>query len=196
MTDRSPATLLLWAAAAGLAVLAVLRFGGGGGGTPNAAPVRVEGGPSPARGRGAAAAATLVVHVAGEVRRPGVVRVRPGARVAGAVRSAGGATGRADLNAVNLAARLEDGQQVVVPAAGAAPAGQVGGPGTPGAARVSLGTATVEQLDELDGIGPTLAQRIVDYRTQHGGFGSLAELRDVEGIGEKRMESLREAVQP
>jgi competence protein ComEA len=157
--------------------------------------VRVEGGVGPARG-GRAGAAALVVHVAGAVRRPGVVRLRPGARVAGAVRSAGGATRRADLDAVNLAARVEDGQQVVVPAAGAAAAGQAAAPGTPGAARVSLGTATVEQLDGLDGIGPTLAQRIVDYRTEHGGFGSLGELREVEGIGEKRFESLREAVQP
>jgi competence protein ComEA len=102
---------------------------------------------------------------------------------------------------VNLAARVEDGQQVVVPVAGAAPgsAGAVpGSTGTAGAPGVkpSLGTATVEQLEELDGIGPTLAERIVEYREANGGFSSLGQLRDVDGIGEKRYASLREALQP
>jgi competence protein ComEA len=80
---------------------------------------------------------------------------------------------------------------VVVPARGAAVAG-----GSATAPKPSLGSATVDQLDQIDGIGPTLAQRIVEYRTQHGGFGSVGELRDVEGIGEKRFETLREALQP
>ena len=69
-------------------------------------------------------------------------------------------------------------------------------PGAPGAPKLSLGSATADQLDELDGIGPTLSERILEYRTEHGGFGSLEELREVEGIGEKRFESLREALQP
>ena len=84
---------------------------------------------------------------------------------------------------------MDDGQQVVVPAsgAGAAPARRT---------KLSLGTATVEELDGVDGIGPTLAERIVEHRTQSGGFGSLGELREVDGIGEKRLEALREALQP
>ena len=139
------------------------------------------------------------MHVAGAVRRPGVVRVRSGSRVANAVARAGGPTRRADLTAVNLAAQVEDGQQVIVPARGAAGTA-VGGsalePGAPGAPKLSLGSATADQLDELDGIGPTLSERILEYRTEHGGFGSLEELREVEGIGEKRFESLREALQP
>ena len=133
------------------------------------------------------------------MRRPGLVRVPSGSRAAAAVDRAGGATRRADLAGVNLAARVEDGQQVIVPVrvgalvAGASPDGEPGAPGVP---KLSLGTATVDQLDELDGIGPTLAERIVEYRTENGGFRSIEELREVEGIGEKRFESLREAVQP
>jgi competence protein ComEA len=111
--------------------------------------------------------------------------------VATAVRRAGGPGAKADLDALNLAARVEDGQQVVVPAVGP---GAAGGGGT--AARVSLGSATVEELDAVDGIGPTLAARIVEHRTQSGGFGSLGDLGEVDGIGEKRLEALREALQP
>jgi competence protein ComEA len=166
-------------------------------------PVRIErGAQAPAAGvdrHGARRASGLYVHVAGAVHRPGVVRVSSGSRVANAVARAGGPTGRADLTAVNLAAEVEDGQQVVVPVRGAGGA-PVGGsapePGEPGAPKVSLGAATADQLDQLDGIGPTLSERIVEYRTEHGGFGSLEELREVEGIGEKRFESLREALQP
>src|SRR5829696_1584927 len=128
-----------------------------------------------------------------------------GARVADAIQRAGGPGPRADLTAVNLAARLADGQQIVVPRAGAASAAPGGSPS--GAAPVGgsaprgavtgihLSTATVEQLDGVDGIGPTLAQRIIEYRDAHGGFRSLAELAQVEGIGEKRLSTLREALQ-
>ena len=115
----------------------------------------------------------------------------------------GGAKARADLSGVNLAAKLEDGQQVVVPMRGAMPGAEAGGAGSAGGSgaaaggpKPSLGSATLEQLDQVDGIGPTLAQRIVEYRTQHGGFGSIDELRQVEGIGEKRLETLKEALQP
>jgi competence protein ComEA len=142
---------------------------------------------------GGARAATIYVHVAGAVRRPGLMQVQAGSRVAAAVEQAGGPSRRADLSGVNLAARLEDGQQIVVPVRGAA------GPSTSEAAggpKPSLATATEEQLDEIDGIGPTLAERIIEYRTEHGGFSSLGELRDVEGIGEKRFETLSEALQP
>jgi competence protein ComEA len=118
-------------------------------------------------------------------------------RVAAAVARAGGPTRRAELAGVNLAAPVEDGQQVVVPLAGTVP-GAVGAAATAASPEVKpgLGSATVEQLDEIDGIGPTLAERIVEYRTENGGFGSLDELQEVDGIGEKRFETLREALQP
>ncbi len=131
------------------------------------------------------------------------MRVPAGARVAAAVARAGGLSPKAELAGVNLAAPVEDGQQVVVPltgtvpgAAGAAPSGATGAAAAPLGVKPSLGSATVEQLDEIDGIGPTLAERIVEYRTENGGFGSLDELQDVDGIGEKRFETLREALQP
>lgn len=142
----------------------------------------------------------VTVHVAGAVRRPGVYRLSAGARVNDALRRAGGARGRADLAAVNLAAKLEDGRQVLVPER-AAPAG---GPGAaavePGAgasapaAPVNLNTATLEQLDTLDGVGPGIAQRIIDYREQHGGFQRVDELAEVPGIGDKRLATLRPLV--
>jgi competence protein ComEA len=144
----------------------------------------------------------VYVHVAGAVRRPGIYRVPAGARVSAAVKRARGPTRRAELTAVNLAAPLRDGQQVVVPARGAVPPGGVAGAagsggGAPGAGqRLSLSQATPEQLEELDGIGPALAERIVEHRTARGGFGSIDELREVEGIGPKRFEALRGAVDP
>jgi competence protein ComEA len=143
--------------------------------------------------------------VAGAVRRPGLVKVPAGARVAEAVLRAGGPGRKADLTGVNLAAQVEDGQQVVVPVAGALPGGSGGTAGVPGGAagaagpagvKPSLGSATVEQLDEIDGIGPTLAERIVEYRTESGGFSSLDELDEVDGIGEARLKTLKEALQP
>ncbi|HEU0024493.1 MAG TPA: ComEA family DNA-binding protein [Thermoleophilaceae bacterium] len=187
MSDRSTGTIVVWLAAAVLGGLALLRLTGGDGGEGTAAPIRVDRAPTGARGQGTEA----LVHVAGAVRRPGLVRLSPGARVAVAIRRAGGALPKADLNGLNLAARVEDGQQVVVPGpgAGASDAGATG-------ARPSLGTATIDQLDQVDGIGPTLAERIVEYRSDNGGFGSLGELREVDGIGEKRFAALRQALQP
>jgi competence protein ComEA len=125
------------------------------------------------------------------------MRLPPGSRVAVALQRAGGPSRRADLTAVNLAARLQDGQQIVVPDGRAAPAAaSPGAAAGPAGAKVHLSGATVEQLDGVDGIGPTLAQRIVEYRDSHGGFRSLAELAQVDGIGEKRLATLREALQP
>ena len=137
----------------------------------------------------------VVVHVAGAVDRPGVYRLPAGARVTDAVERAGGAAPRALLDAINLAARLADGQQVIVPEAGpggslpAAAAGSEDGP-------ISLGTATVEQLDTIDGIGPVTAQQIVEFRDRHGGLSSVDQLDQISGIGPATMEALRARIQP
>jgi competence protein ComEA len=138
------------------------------------------------------------VHVAGAVRRPGVYRISSAARLDAAIRRAGGATAKADLEAVNLAAHVADGQQVIVPrrvpgagsgavAGGAAAAGSAGAP-------VSLNTATAEQLDQLEGVGPATAQKILDWRQEHGGFSSVDQLKQISGIGPKRFEALRDSV--
>jgi competence protein ComEA len=144
----------------------------------------------------AAGTPRLFVHVVGAVRRAGLFRLRDGSRVSDALARAGGPTRHADLAAVNLAAPLVDGQQVVVPRRGAAgTAGAV--PGSPGSgAKVSLASATIEQLDELPGIGPVTAQKIVDWRTTHGPFRSVEDLDDVPGIGPARIEQLRDLVTP
>ncbi len=135
------------------------------------------------------------VHVTGAVRRPGVYRLPGWARLELAVRRAGGPDEGADLQAVNLAARVTDGQQVVVPRrARAGPATAGGGERAGSAGPISLNTATVEQLDELDGIGPTTAQKILDWRKQHGGFASVDDLKQISGIGPKRFESLKDKV--
>ena len=141
----------------------------------------------------------LVVHVVGEVRRPGLYRLRDGARIADAVRRAGGAKHDADLAAVNLAAPLVDGIQILVPsraAPGAAGTGEApSGEGAVGGT-VSLSSATVEELDELPGVGPITAQKIVDYRAEHGPFASVDDLDAVPGIGPTRIEQLRDLVTP
>jgi competence protein ComEA len=155
--------------------------------------------PQPSDAGSQAGGSRLYVDVAGEVRRPGLYRVARGSRVAAAVGMAGGFTRAADTTQVNLAAPLQDGQQVVVPRRGAggaaASAGAGAGAGV-GKRPVSLATATAEDLDSLDGIGPTLAQRIVQYRQAHGGFHSLDELRQVDGIGDKRFQQLKKVLQP
>ncbi|WP_443077065.1 helix-hairpin-helix domain-containing protein [Streptomyces sp. SP18CS02] len=158
------------------------------------------GAPAPARGAGAAgpsAGPPVVVDVSGKVRRPGVLRLPAGSRVADALRAAGGARPGADLTALNRARVLMDGEQVVVglPApAGTAGAGPTGAGATAGP--VSLSTATVEQLDTLPGVGPVLARHIVDHRVRHGGFRSVDELRQVNGIGDRRFADLRPLVRP
>ncbi len=131
--------------------------------------------------------------MAGAVERPGVYRLPAGSRVDDAVRRAGGAGLKAELEAVNLAARLADGQQVVVPERGPAGAPLIGG-GEEGP--ISLGTATVEQLDTIEGIGPVTAQDIVEFRDEHGGLASVEQLDRVSGIGPATMESLRSRLQP
>ena len=136
--------------------------------------------------------ARAVVYVVGAVQKPGVYALKEGQRVADAVARAGGPTAAADLAALNLAGRLVDAQQVIVPTKAAS------GPGPAVAAPtvVSLSTATVEQLDTLDGVGPATAEKIVAYRTEHGGFRSLDELAEVPGIGPKKLDGLRGQLQP
>ena len=139
--------------------------------------------------------AAATVHVAGAVRRPGVYRLRSGARVDDAVRRAGGPAARADLTQLNLAAEVEDGKQVLVPERVAtAAAGGTGAPVPAPGQPLNLNTATLEQLDALDGIGPATAQAILDYRDEQDGFASVDELGEVPGIGEVRLASLREQV--
>ena len=156
---------------------------------PAAAPVRVRAGP--------AVRPKVVVDVAGAVRRPGLYRFADGSRVADAIERAGGPTPKAFLEALNLAAPLADGQQVLVPRKVAGSLSVL--PGTGGAALagpVSLSAATLEQLDTLPGVGPVTAQKILDYRTAHGAFRSVEELDAVPGIGPATIEELRELVVP
>src|SRR5687768_4914839 len=140
----------------------------------------------------AAAAPKLVVHVAGAVRRPGLYRLAEGKRVADAVARAGGATAPADTTAINLAAPLADGMQVVVPKRAASGGAAAAGAG----ARVSLSSASLAQLDALPGVGPVTAQKILDYRAAHGGFASVDDLDAIPGIGPARIEQLRDVVSP
>jgi competence protein ComEA len=195
MPDLAPRQL----AACALALVVVVALGAWhlsrgraeGGAAAPPVPIRVSGGDGGDGG-------SVIVHVAGAVREPGVYRMRPSARVDDAVGRAGGATSRADLSQVNLAAKVEDGRQVLVPERvraaepGASPpaATAATAPGVP----LNLNTATLEQLDELDGIGPATAQSIIDYREENGGFGSVEELGQVPGIGDVRLASLREQV--
>ena len=134
----------------------------------------------------------VVVHVAGAVERPGVYRLPAGSRVTDAVRRAGGFARGANHDAINLAARVSDGQQVVVPRPGAPAASAAEAQSGP----ISLGSASVEQLDQVEGIGPVTAQKIVEFRDQHGGLSSINQLDEVDGIGPATMQTLRSALQP
>ncbi|MDX6675557.1 MAG: competence protein ComEA [Solirubrobacteraceae bacterium] len=196
--------LAVYAAAA----VAVLLLGARYLSTPSAAGGRAAAGPPahtvPAKGASvrveAAGTGAAVVQVVGAVRRPGVYRLRSGQRVDDAVHTAGGATRRADLAGVNLAAKVSDGQQIIVPAVGATgtaaggPAGPAGGTAAAPGRPLNLNTATPEQLDQLDGVGPATAQKIVAYRQAHGGFRSVSELDQVPGIGEKKLAGLKDRV--
>ncbi len=174
--------------ACGIAVLGVMRS------RPHvvevAAPRILAASASPTR----TPAPTVVVAVAGDVRRPGLFTLPVGARVADAIRAAGGVKPGSSLGLLNIARLLVDGEQVIVGATAAAqpgpPAGVPSGPGAP----VNLNTATLQQLDALPGVGPVLAQRIVDYRVQHGAFRAVDQLREVGGIGEAKFADLRPLV--
>lgn len=140
--------------------------------------------------------ATVVVAVSGLVHRPGLVRLPAGARVADAIDAAGGALPGTDLSMINLARKLTDGELIVIgPAASAVPAATGGGGGGGGdGGLVDLNTATLTQLQTLPGVGPVLAQRIIDFREQHGGFRTVADLRKVSGIGDARYNDLKARV--
>ena len=166
---------------------------------------------APASPSAGATAAQVVVYLCGAVRRPGVYHLDQGARVADLLALGGGALAKAELQAINLAAPLTDGQQVVVPekgAAGAVAAAAPAAPAAPGGASgagaggaatvpgapVNLNTATLDQLDALPGVGPSTAQKIIDYRTANGGFKSVDDLNNVSGIGDVRFEALKDLV--
>jgi competence protein ComEA len=142
---------------------------------------------------GTATPSTVVVHVAGAVKRPGVVTLRARQRVVDAIDAAGGARPNADLDRLNLAAKLTDGERIAVPVKGqpapaldpASAGSDTAGDGAD-AGPINLNTATLEQLEMLPGIGPTLAQAIVDERERSGGFRSVGDLRKVRGIGDAR----------
>lgn len=195
------------------AVRAETPFAGEGEGTEGEAAQKAGGdgeAGAPVAGAPVTAGAEIVVDVSGKVREPGIHRLPAGSRVVDALQAAGGVRPGTDTAGINRARFLVDGEQIVVgaPAAmagagggdpgtsgGTPGASGAGGPGGP-AAPVSLNTATVEQLDSLPGVGPVLAQHIVDYRTQHGGYRSVDELRQVSGIGDRRFSDLRNRVRP
>jgi competence protein ComEA len=188
----------------------------GPGGPPTQPPPGAGGAPGAGGDAAAPAARELLVHVAGAVTRPGVYRVIDGARVQDAVELAGGARRGADVHALNLAAKVSDGQQILVPRRGrragtgaGAPAAPAGAAGTaPGAAggvpagtspgalggTVNLNTASIAELETLDGVGPAIAQKIVAWREANGGFRSVEDLAQVAGIGPKKLEAVRARV--
>ena len=211
MFDPDRRHLIAYLAAAAVLVVIAARFAGrDSGSAPGpqvsmAAPASAN--PTRARPR---AKPVIWVDVAGAGLRPGLSSLPDGARVAAALERAGGVGRRADRAAVNLAAKLTDGQQVFVPERGAS--GSAGSASTAGASAagasvtagggasagtpISLSNATRAELEQLDGIGPALAQRIIDYREQNGGFESIDQLQEVSGIGEKRFEALKDRIVP
>jgi competence protein ComEA len=188
----SRGTVAIWIVAALLGGVALMRLSGSDDSGGPAPQVRVE---RRAPATTSSAPRRVYVHVAGAVRRPGLIRVPAGSRIATALERAGGPLRKAELSGVNLAAKVEDGQQVLVPSHAATPAsGSTSAPAAAG--KLSLATATQAELEEIDGIGPTLAGRILEFRTSQAGVSSIEELGEVDGIGEKRLETLREALQP
>lgn len=142
----------------------------------------------------------IKVHVTGAVAHPGLYEIEAGARIADALQLAGGPSPSADLNQINLAAKLADGQQVAVPERGAvagaggggnAPAAISGSPSGSSGLPINLNAATVDQLENLDGVGPKTAQKIIEYREAHGGFKSIEELMEVPGIGPAKFEQIK-----
>ncbi|MFD8791191.1 helix-hairpin-helix domain-containing protein [Streptomyces vinaceus] len=184
-------------AAVGVVLAAAVAFGAQQYWTARPQPVTAPPVVAPATAPAAAGGggARIVVDVSGKVRDPGVRRLPAGARVEDALAAAGGVRPGTDVSGLNRARVLVDGEQVVV-GAPASPVPGAGAGGGGGAGPLSLGTATVEQLDGLPGVGPVLAQHIVEFRTARGGFRSVEELRQVDGIGERRFADLRKLVRP
>ncbi len=206
--ERSRGQILAYVAAAVLVAVAGFRYLGGDEQTASA-PVEIEDPASEAGAAGGGDAARLHVHVAGAVREEGLYSMPSGARVGAAIDRAGGPTAGAELAGVNLAAELQDGQQVVVPrrgevpaptaagATGSTPTGTATGVAGADAAPISLAQATPEQLDaSVEGIGPVLAAAIIEYRDENGSVRSIDQLQEVDGIGEERLATLREALVP
>jgi competence protein ComEA len=184
----------LFGAAAACVVLLLLlvrHFGGGGSAAPAVTPVQPVAKPK------TVAQKLLVIDVAGAVRHPGLYRLRSGSRIDDAIALAGGATAKAQLDTVNLAAPVADGEQIVVPGRGVAvAAASASAAGSSPSAPLDLNSATLEELENLPGIGPVTAQKILDYRQQHGAFHSVAELQGVPGIGPAHMAQLKGLVIP
>lgn len=197
MPEMSRSQLVVYAAVALALLLVGARAIRGEGGTETSFAAGTGGG-SGGGGGGSfsvgGSSGEVVVDVTGAVRRPGVYRMPVGSRVDDAVTRAGGAAPRAQLEAINLAARLADGQQVVVPerVPGGGVAVAAGGEEGP----ISLGSATAEQLEEIEGIGPVTAGDIIAFRDEHGGLSSVDQLDQVPGIGPATMDSLRDRLQP
>lgn len=191
--DASPIEVIaLCLLIAGSAITAVVLVRGQAPGGISVLPPAGEGELAPVR-----EPITIVVHVTGAVARPGVVELQEGARVADALAAAGGATVDASTGGLNLARAVVDGEQLVVPRLGEQPTaeGPEAAPATPASAwlpdgRLDLNLATAADLEELPGIGPVLAERIIAWRTQHEGFEEVGQLREVSGIGEKTFQSL------
>ena len=175
-----------------LLLVAIRHLGGSGSAAPAVTPL-----PAPVRAK-PAAAKLLVIDVAGAVRHAGLYRLRSGSRVDDAIAAAGGPTAKAQLDSVNLAAPVADGEQIVVPGRGAAGGAAAAPPaaGSSPSAPLDLSSATLEQLEALPGIGPVTAQKILDYRQAHGAFHAVAELQGVPGIGPAHMAQLKGLVIP
>ncbi|WP_239154963.1 ComEA family DNA-binding protein [Streptomyces sp. SID14446] len=193
-------------------VRAAVPFGSKGGEREQSGTARGAGASTGASGPTGVAGSRIVVDVGGKVRAPGLQRLPRGSRVEDALRAAGGVRPGTDTGGLNRARLLVDGEQIVVGASlpppgagaglsgagstGAGPAGAAGAAGAAPSAPIALNTATVDQLDTLPGVGPVLARHIIDYRTAHGGFRAVDELREVNGIGDRRFSDLRDLVQP
>ena len=204
--DRYPRAVAVVVAVAALAAGVLwYRAGASAPGADVAGALPPPVGTSPAAVTTTTTAPVVLVHVAGAVVRPGLYRLAGGARVADALEAAGGPRPRADLDRLNLAARVVDGQRVAVPRRGEPPppgppgdgGGPAGGPGEPGhppAAPIDLNTAGQAELETLPGVGPATARKILDERSRRGGFTSVRDLLRVPGIGERRFAELRERV--
>ena len=201
MPDLSRSQLLLYGAIAAAVILVGVRWvrsadASSGSGEPAVAVAAPEAAGASGEFSASDGDGGVVIHVAGAVHNPGVYRLPLGSRVTDAVDRAGGPLPGAAKDAINLAAKLADGQQVLMPARATAPVGASGGTAAASDGPISLGSATLEQLDTIDGIGPVTAQDIIDFRDEHGGIGSIEDLDQISGIGPATMEGLRGALQP